>query len=84
LTKYNCNQFYIHVLNPEHVMTLKKNQQYFPIRDNIGVDWNALFYRNQTNTYEFMRSLSILVNDTENHKNSLLEDIFKSHITALS
>jgi hypothetical protein len=79
LTKYNCNQFYIPVLNLQDLGGWKKDQKYFPIRE--GVDWNALFYFNQTNYNNFQRSFFTLQNYTENHKNTLLEQIFKTPIT---
>lgn len=84
LTKYHCNQFYIHVLNLQDFTVWTKDQKYFPIIDNKSVDWNALFYNNQTNHNEFRRSFSILQKDIEYHKNNLLEVIFKSSITAFT
>jgi hypothetical protein len=80
LNKYNCSQFYIHILNPQNLIQRKKDQKYFPIRDNKSVDWNALFYFNKTNFNEYSRSVSILNKDIEDHKNNLLGDIFKSDI----
>ncbi len=82
LNKYHCNQFYIHILNPQNFAGWKKDQKYFPIRDNKSIDWDALFYYNQTNINEYMRSISILNKDIEDHKNNLLQSIFKSDITA--
>jgi hypothetical protein len=82
LIKYHCNQFYIHISNPQNFIQWKKDQKYFPIKDNASVDWNALFYYNQTNFNEYSRSVSILDKDIEDHKNNLLGDVFKSDITA--
>ncbi len=79
LTKYNCDKFYIPVLNLQDLGAWKKDQKYFPIRE--GVDWNILFYHNQTNYNDFQRSFFILLNYTENHKNTLLEQVFKTPIT---
>jgi hypothetical protein len=69
-------------LNPQNFTQWKKDQKYFPIKDNKSIDWNALFYYNQTNINDYSRSVSILNKDIEDHKNNLLEVIFKSDITA--
>jgi hypothetical protein len=82
LTKYHCNEFYIQVLNLQDFTRWTKDQKYFPIRDNKSVDWNALFYANQTNDNEFRRSFALVQKDIEYHKNNLLEVIFRSPITA--
>ena len=55
LTKYHCSQFYIHILNLYEFTAGSKDQKYFPIRDDNSVDWNALFYANQTHDNEFRR-----------------------------
>lgn len=77
-SKFNCNQQYIRVLNPQDFTTWKKDQKYFP----TSIDWNALLYHNQTNANEFIRSFDVLQEDVVNHKNDLFADVFKSRITA--
>jgi hypothetical protein len=87
LTKYHCNQFYIHILNPQNFTAWTSDQKYFPVNSK-AVNWNALFYWNQTNAInttvynEYSRSASVLFNDIEDHKNSLIKVIFKLPITA--
>jgi len=85
LTKYGCNKYYFPVLNFRDFQNFpvwSKNQKYFPIKDSNEVDWNALFYNNFTNYAEVGKSYATLQKDIVDNKNNLLNDIFRSHITA--
>ncbi len=85
LTKYHCNRIFLFILNPQNLTAWTKDQKYFLVRDNKAVNWNALFYWNQTNQNdqnEISRSTSILFHDIEDHKNNLIKLIFKLPITA--
>jgi hypothetical protein len=76
---YHCNEFYIPGLEGTQQL-----QKYFPVK-NGGIDWNALFHRDNnttSNLNNFGRSYSILEKYIENHKNNLLESIFKGQIGA--
>lgn len=83
LTKYNCNRFFIYILNPQNFTAWTRDEKYFHGRDSNAVNWNALFYTNPNALYnEYNRSVSILFNDIEDHKNNLIKAIFKFQITA--
>lgn len=81
-TEYHCNRFYSPVFNLQNIKSLADDKKNFATTDNNSVDWNALLYYNETNGNEFRRSFSTIQNDTEDHKNELLESIFKLPINA--